>query len=108
MPQVTVGCKLPNGVIIKMGHQRVHLQGENSAMVIGGHGITHGVDKELFDAWMEKHKDYEPVKQGLIFAHEKEVNTRAEATEKIKNKNGAERLDPEKPAPGIKKADDKA
>ncbi len=94
MAQVTVGCKLPNGLIIRHGEHRVMLHGSNHSEVIGGHGITHGVDAEFFEAWMGAHKDYEPVKQGLIFAHAKEANVRAEAKEKAKNKNGFEQLEP--------------
>ena len=95
---------MPNGLIIRMGDKSITLKGANSSALIGGHGMTE-VDKELFDAWLARNKDYEPVKQGLIFAHEKEVNTKAEATEKKHTKSGAEGLNPDKPAPGLEKAE---
>lgn len=101
---VTVGCKLPNGLHLDHNGKRVTLNGTNSGNLIGGHGLT-VVDKDFFDAWLAGHKDYAPVKAGLIFAHANENNARAEAKEKEKNKSGLEGLDPEKPAPGIKKAD---
>lgn len=104
MPQITVGCKLPNGLHLDHGGKRVTLKGSNSALVIGGHGITEGVDKDLFDAWMAAHKDYQPVKAGLIFAHDKKANVEAEAKEKATNKSGFEGLNPDKPMPGILKA----
>lgn len=41
---VTVGCKLPNGLIIEVGGQSVELNGANASNIIGGHGITYDVD----------------------------------------------------------------
>ena len=104
MNTVIVGCKLPNGLILELDEQRVVLNGSNSSSIIGGFGMTE-VNKPLFDAWLAKHKDYEPVKQGLVFAQEKEVNAKAEAKDKTKLKNGLEGLDPAKPAEGIEPMD---
>ena len=106
MSTVTVGCKLPNGLIIELDEQRVVLNGANSSNLIGGFGLTE-VNKPLFDAWLEKHKDYEPVKQGLIFAQEKPANAQAEARDKAELKNGFEGIDPKKPAKGIAPMDNK-
>ena len=47
---VTVGCKLPNGLIIEVGGQSVELNGANASNIIGGHGITRDVDADLFNA----------------------------------------------------------
>lgn len=105
MATVTVGCKLPHGLHLDVNDKRITLAGENSSAVIGGHGITEGVDKELFERWMSLNKDSAAVKNGLIFAHEKSSNTQAEAKEKVKNKTGFEGLDPKAPAPGIKPDD---
>jgi hypothetical protein len=101
MPQVTVGCKLPQGIHLDHAGKRVTLNGYNTSEIIGGHGLT-TVDKEFFDAWKAEHKDFEPVKQGLIFAHEKESNTRAEAKEKANNKSGFEGIDPNAPGKDLK------
>jgi hypothetical protein len=104
MPQVTVGCKLPNGLHLDHAGKRVTLNGTNSTEIIGGHGLTL-VDKEFFDAWYETHREYPAVKQGLIFAHDKEGSTRAEAKEKASNKSGFEGINPEKPGHGVTKLD---
>lgn len=98
---VVVGCKLPHGLHLEHKGTRVTLNGTHSSRVLNGHGITH-VDAELFEKWLAEHNDYAPVKAGLIFAHEKEDNTRAEAKEKKNNKSGLEPLDPEKPGEGLK------
>jgi len=71
MQTVTVGCKLPNGIVLHLGEKEQLINGSNSSVVIGGHGITEGVDKEFFDAWVEKNASLKFVKEGLIFAHEK-------------------------------------
>lgn len=106
MAQVMVGCKLPNGLHLDYMGKRVTLNGSNSSEVIGGHGLTM-VDKEFFEGWLKERQDYAPVKAGLIFAHDKESNARAEAKEKASNKSGFEGIDPDKPGHGVKKDDGK-
>lgn len=104
MPQVIVGCKLPNGLHLDYAGKRVTLNGSNSAEVIGGHGLTM-VDKEFFEGWLKERHDYAPVKAGLIFAHDKESNARAEAKEKASNPSGFEGVNPDKPGKDIKPLD---
>jgi hypothetical protein len=106
--QITVGCKLPNGLHLDVGGVRVSVKGTNASSLVGGHGITPGVDKAFFDAWLAVHKDSAVVKKGLIFAHEKENSAQAMAKERARNKSGLEGIDPNKPAPGIKPASTKA
>jgi hypothetical protein len=101
MTKVTVGCKLPHGLHLDVAGQRITLLGTNASNVIGGHGITENVDKELFEKWLSDNKDSAAVTGGFIFAHGKVENVKAEAKEKKANKNGFEGLDPAKPAPGI-------
>ncbi|MDE3023343.1 MAG: hypothetical protein KGI54_16090 [Pseudomonadota bacterium] len=109
MATVTVGCKLPHGLILEIGKQKYVLNGAHTAQVLGFNGerigITHNVDKDFFDKWMETHKEYQPVKAGLIFAHEKEANVIAEGKEKKKVKTGFEAIDPDKPGGVIQKGD---
>lgn len=115
MPTVSVACKIPNGLTIKLGGKPFTLNGSNVAFTPspnrimmpgvspGGFGITHDVDQALFDEWLAKHKDYGPVKDGLIFASAKPNDVKAQALEKKDLKSGLEALDPDKPAPGMKK-----
>ncbi len=102
---VTVGCKLPHGLHMDLGDKRVTINGTNSAAIIGGHGITEGVDADFFDAWMKKNKDLPFVQRGLIFASEKKADIKAQAVEKKDVKTGLERLDPKKAPKGIKKVE---
>lgn len=103
---VTVGCKLPNGLILELNGQAVEINGSTSSRVIGGHGITYDVDAEFFDAWMEAHADRAMVLNGFIFAHDKAADTKAEAAEKENNATGLEAFDPNAPNAGVTKADE--
>lgn len=64
-------------------------------LLVNGFAITSGVDKDLWDLWLSQNKDSDIVKNGLIFAHEKEANATAENKEKAKVRSGLERLDPD-------------
>lgn len=103
---VTVGCKLPNGLILELNGQTVEVNGSTSSRVIGGHGITYDVDAEFFDAWMEANEDRAMVRNGFIFAHDKAADTKAEAAEKENNATGLEAVDPDAPNAGVTKADE--
>lgn len=103
---VTVGCKLPHGIHMDVDGKRVTLAGANASQVIGGHGITENVDKEHFEKWLSMHKESPMVKNGLVFAHEKAANTSAQANASVENPSGFEALDPDNPAPGIKRAEE--
>lgn len=103
---VTVGCKLPNGLILELNGQTVEINGANSSRLVGGHGITYDVDAEFFDAWMEAHADRAMVRNGFIFSHDKAADTKAEAAEKEDNATGLEAVDPNAPNAGVTKADE--
>lgn len=105
---VSVGCKLPAGLILEMGigtdqHQKVTVIGSNGrhkghgnlpgCMQANGYGITFGVPKDFMDAWMEKHKSLDAVRNGLIFAlPQKDAVDMAKAFEQ--QKSGFEQIDP--------------
>lgn len=103
---VTVGCKLPNGLILELNGKTVEVNGSTSSRVIGGHGITYDVDAEFFDAWLEAYADRAMVRNGFIFAHDKAADTKAEAAEKTDNDTGLEPVDPDAPNAGVTKADE--
>jgi hypothetical protein len=60
--------------------------------VVGGFGLTHGVDADFFHEWMSQNKDSDLVKNGLIFAHESAESARSEAAEKKSEVSGLEPL----------------
>lgn len=99
MATVTVGNKIPNGIIAELGDKRVLLRGSNSSNVIGGHGITENVDADFFAAWLKKNAELPFVKLGFVFAHEKPQAVAAQAKEHADEVTGLEPLSPDaKPA----------
>ena len=64
--------------------------------------LTHNVDKDFWDAWVEQTGKYlAAYRNKLIFAHEKAVNTTAEAKAEEGRRSGLERIDPKKLLPGL-------
>ncbi|MGT3277450.1 hypothetical protein ACX1IE_17855 [Yersinia enterocolitica] len=104
---LTVGCKLPNGLVLEQDGYQVELNGSNSSLVFGGYGLTEGVNKDAFDKWLSVHKDQPYVKNDLIFAQAKTNSAQAKASENAKVKSGLEGLPQDKPMPGIEKEDGK-
>lgn len=104
---IVVGCKLPNGLVVEQEGYTVTLNGANSSNVVGGYGLTEGVDKDAFEKWLEVHKNQPYVKNELVFAQAKANSAKSKATENASVKSGLEGLPQDKPAPGIEKADGK-
>lgn len=98
---LTVGCKLPNGLIVEQDGYTVQLNGGNSANIVGGYGLTEGVDKDSFEKWLSIHKDQPYVKNELVFAQAKANSAAAKAVENAEVKSGLEGLSQEKPMAGI-------
>src|SRR5262249_20334231 len=87
-----VGCKLPHGLNVDLvvvpankkekrpaKTKRVRLKGANSSRVVGGYGITHGVDRELFARWLKDHADTPYVRDGSVFMVGDSDSARSEA-----------------------------
>ena len=89
---VTVGCKLPHGLVLEVGGVEVKINGVNASLIVGGYGLTEGVDAAFFDAWMSANKHAAVVKNELIFAQSKTSEAQAEAKDKAANKSGLEGL----------------
>ena len=98
---VIVGCKLPHGLETQIGGKTVVLRGMNYSTIVGGYGLTYGVDKAGFEQWLLTYADLPYVKNELIFAQANEKSAIAQATEQKDEKTGFEGLNPEAPAPGI-------
>jgi hypothetical protein len=99
---VTVGCKLPNGLICELGkpgdenYTSVRLNGANSARVVGGYGITPHVSASFWNAWMKKNKGLSFVRAGLVFSHTDEASAADHAKDNAERRSGLEALDPMK------------
>lgn len=104
---VTVGCKLPNGLVLEFGGKSVEVNGANSSIIIGGYGLTEGVDAAFFEAWMEAHEAMPFVRNQLIFAQAKTADAQAEATEKASEKTGFEGMGANTMPAGVTASTDK-
>lgn len=135
---VTVGCKLPHGVVLRafrpttrhepvMGggtrevtiheptgetfqvHGNSHPQNAAPAhLMAGGFALTTGVPKKLWDDWVKANADADMVRNGLIFAHGETRSVEAQAREKEGVRSGLERLDPNNLPGGLKGRIEKA
>jgi hypothetical protein len=122
---VTVACKMPNGLTLRLfameehtepvmggGHRtfqkavdvgaRVVIAGTATpfgsapkAEVVGGYALTRNVDADFFAKWMEQNKDSALVRNKLIFAHAKTDTARGAAAEMAETRSGLEPLMPD-------------
>jgi hypothetical protein len=104
---VTVGCKLPHGLMLKLtkhgeGSRQYRVRGSNASNIVGGFGITEGVPRDFWDEWVKHHAAISIVKQGLIFALGDKASVQDKAKEYASLANGLEALDPNKTPEGIK------
>lgn len=96
MAIVNVACKLPNGLIIEHQGKRQELKGANTSELINGFGVT-AMDADLYNAWLGAHKEFPPVKNGLIFAQASESSIKSQTREHEAVETGSEGIDPENP-----------
>lgn len=69
--KVLVGCRLPNGLILKVkeGEKEtiVTVKGLNKTAILGAPYVTTEVDAEFWEAWKKLYPTYGPLKNGAIF-----------------------------------------
>lgn len=114
MSLVTIGCKIPSGLILEMGYdavpggtirgpnyKAVTLRGPNMHHIPGAPapanfvpGLTHNVDEEFFDAWMKSHQDSNIVKNKLVFKAKSKAEAEAKALDATAQTTGMEPLNP--------------
>jgi hypothetical protein len=124
---VTVACKHPSGLHLQLHHffdhevpvpgggtkteklarpvgEPVRVAGPATphgeapkAIIVGGYALTPGVPKEFWDKWCEQNKGAAVLKNHVLFAYEKEADTRADAKEHAKLRTGMEPIDPKAP-----------
>jgi len=58
--------------------------------VVSGYGITPGVPKDLWDAFLRDNEDWEPIKRGLVAAFESESRAKGYAREGAAGFSGLE------------------
>ncbi len=95
MATVTVGCKLPHGLVARVDEKTVVFNGLNSSSVIGGHGLTPDVDQSFWIEWLKRNAGAAFVKNGFVFAQAKPADAIAQAKDNQSPATGLEPLKPE-------------
>lgn len=101
MSTVTIGCKLPNGIIMEVeGAKPVRINGWNNNLIQGAeHGLTENVPAATWEAWKKEHAESKLVKGGFIFASGTAEGAKGKAKDRKDEKSGHEQL------PKIKETD---
>lgn len=111
--QVLIGCKLPNGVQLRVGNTVHALKGVavpaqargNRAFptyAISDSAAFTSVPKDFWDEWKRLHgSTYVPYVRGFIFDAKDIKSGKAEASEKAKEVTGFEAVDPTKKKNGL-------
>lgn len=97
---VTIGCKLPTGLTLRVGTATHTLAGANAATLIGGYGLTQ-VPEDFWAAWSSNYAEYPPLKLGLVFAQPTAQKAAGQAQEQANLRTGQEAINPQNPSPGI-------
>ena len=104
---VTIGCKLPCGLVMTFGGKSVELRGSRDSRILNGYGLTNNVDAEFWEAWKKAHAKLPYVKNELVFAYKDKRSAQDMAEERQKERTGMEGLDPDKPGKDLKPVPDK-
>lgn len=91
-----IGCKLPNGLIIRGAGKQFRLNGSRSSLIVGGFGLTEDVPAEIWDEFEKVNKQGNIIKNGVVFAVGDKESAKSAATERKAVKTGLEQLDPKK------------
>jgi hypothetical protein len=93
-----------NGVASHQGQFPTAPDG-SAIQLASGHALTFGVPSELWANWLDANKDSEMVRNGMVFAYEKQDAVTGKAKEMEGQRSGFERIDPANPPRlGVQKA----
>lgn len=92
MATVTIGCKIPIGLVLEVGKERITLNGSNKTLIPEyGVGLTE-VDKNISDQWFKENSHRSCVVNNLVFVEKTNESARDKAKDLIKVKSGTERI----------------
>lgn len=100
---VTIGCKLPCGLVMSYKGKSVELKGSRDSRILNGYGLTPNVDEEFWEAWKKAHAKMPFVKGELVFAYTDKKSAEDMAAEREKERTGFEGMDPDKPGKDLEK-----
>ena len=128
MANKVICCKLPHGLKMVLrvqvenkanrsgvslipdeSHEPVTMNGyltKDAMLNDSGYALT-VVDGDFADAWFKQNQTLTPVKRGLILLAKDGNDAKSVSKDREKVKDGFAPVDPAKPAPGVKKMEDK-
>lgn len=98
-----VGCKLAHGFTLELfeGKDKRRkcvwkqtLNGMNASRIVGGYGLTDGVETGKMAEWLKRNAEHKAVQNGSIFMHSEVASARALAKERNAVVTGMEAIDP--------------
>lgn len=95
MATVVVQCNYPNGVTLQLrgNPNTVVVKGyQNATIVEGGYGLTDGVEKDFWDAWVAENKQYPIYTNGCISANTNVKKATKEASSNSGTVSGNEQV----------------
>jgi hypothetical protein len=101
MANVTIGCRLPNGLVLEVGDKSVELAGQRqtqqrSKIILlspDDYGTTE-VDESFWQAWKQSvGKDFAPLASGAIFEAKNTNDASAKAKDLKSKKTGHEAME---------------
>jgi hypothetical protein len=111
---VTIACKLPHGLLIEVGtpglenYHRYELngtytgsrKGKPQSLVIDGYAFT-SIPEDAWIEWSKNHRGAQYLKNRAVYCESSIEGAQAAALTDGSLVTGFERLNPDKPAPGI-------
>lgn len=91
-----IGCKLPNGLVIRGAGKQFRLLGANTSQLVNGYGLTENVPADIWDEFARIHAKSNVIKNGTVFAVGDLNSARDAAKEREKVETGLEQKDPKK------------
>ena len=65
---VVIGCKIPNGIVLRGAGKQFLINGSNKSSVIGGYGITEDVPADIWEDYAKAHAKSPAIVNELVFA----------------------------------------
>lgn len=93
--EVEQAARTGDKIVIAGFARPVNPEGEvEFAPLVGGYGLTYGVDKDFFEKWLAQNADLDAVRNGFIFAHERDDTVKGRARDGKAGLSGLEPINP--------------
>jgi len=89
---LVIGCKIPNGIVLRGAGKQFLINGSSKSSVIGGYGITEDVPAEVWEDYAKAHAKSPAIVNELVFAQKDTKSARDAANERKGQKTGFEQI----------------